>query len=108
MLTHKIRIVPTQVQEEIMWALSEKCRLLSKLIMTIQKAKAPFIISSQSSEKWDLRAPKDMIRILNLVKLPIDESIHGVSTYPEAMIKRNSNNRNKINEDFIVEDIKTG
>jgi len=28
MLTQKIRIFPTQVQEEIMWVLSEKCRLL--------------------------------------------------------------------------------
>ncbi|MFX1319892.1 MAG: RNA-guided endonuclease InsQ/TnpB family protein [Promethearchaeota archaeon] len=28
MLTQKIRIVPTPQQEEIMWALSEKCRLL--------------------------------------------------------------------------------
>ena len=83
-------------------------RLLSKLIKIVQKAKAPFIISSQSNEKWDLRAPKDMIRILNLVNLPIEESKKGVSSYPEAMIKRNLLNRTNINEDFIIEDIKTG
>jgi len=87
---------------------SKFMRLLSKLIKTIQKAKAPFIISSQSNEKWSLRAPKDMISILNLVHLPREESIHGVTTYPEAMIKRNTLNRNKINEDFIIEDLKNG
>ncbi|NHI92350.1 MAG: hypothetical protein EAX96_07585 [Candidatus Lokiarchaeota archaeon] len=84
---------------------SKFMRLLSKLIKILIKSKAPFIISSNAHSKWDLRAPKDMVRILNLVELPYENSIHGVTTYALNLIKNYEQKKEKFNNpDLLVID----
>ena len=85
---------------------SKFMRYFSKLIRILEKSKAPFIISSNAHSKWDLRAPKDMVRILNLVNFPYSKSIHGVTTYPAAIIKNMKLKQKKQNQDFMIIDEK--
>ena len=83
---------------------SKFMRLFSKLIRILDRSKAPFIISSNAHSKWDLRAPKDMVRILNLVDFSYTKSIHGVTTHPANVITNIQLKKEKLNQDFVVID----
>jgi ribonuclease P/MRP protein subunit RPP1 len=67
---------------------SKLIRLMYKACEQIVRANAPFIITSGAESKWELRAPKELIALAGLVKIPEKQAICALSTYPEMLIQK--------------------
>jgi len=57
-----------------------------------RKYGAPVILSSNAQSIYDLRAPREMIALATIFGMTVDEAIEALSTVPEAIIRRGSEN----------------
>jgi ribonuclease P/MRP protein subunit RPP1 len=67
---------------------SKAIRLMYKTCEQIVRANAPFIITSGAESKWELRAPKELIALAGLIKIPEKQAICALSSYPEMLIQK--------------------
>ncbi len=63
-------------------------RIMSKACVQLIRAKAPFIISSGAQQKWELRAPGELIALAGLVKIPEKHVISAISSNPRLLIQK--------------------
>jgi ribonuclease P/MRP protein subunit RPP1 len=67
---------------------SKLMRLMYKNCEQIVRANAPFIITSGAESKWELRAPKELVALAGLVKIPEKQATSALSSYPEILIHK--------------------
>ncbi len=67
---------------------SKLIRLMYKNCEQIIRANAPFIITSGAESKWELRAPKELIALAGLIKIPEKQATCALSSYPEMLIQK--------------------
>ncbi|MFX1295545.1 MAG: RNase P subunit p30 family protein [Promethearchaeota archaeon] len=67
---------------------SKLMRQMIKNCAQIIRSKAPFIISSGAQSKWELRAPRELIALAGLVKIPEKDALNAISNYPEKLIQK--------------------
>lgn len=67
---------------------SKLMRLMYKNCEQIVRANAPFIITSGAESKWELRAPRELIALAGLVKIPEKQATNALSSYPEILIRK--------------------
>ncbi len=58
-----------------------------------RKYDAPMILTSNAQSVYDLRAPREMIALASVFGMTEDEGIASLSTVPEEILRRRSNNR---------------
>jgi len=67
---------------------SKLIRLMYKNCEQIIRANAPFILTSGAESKWELRAPKELVMLAGLVKIPDKQAINALSSYPEILVRK--------------------
>lgn len=67
---------------------SKLIRLMYRTCEQIVRANAPFLITSGAESKWELRAPKELIALAGLVKIPEKQATCALSSYPEMLIQK--------------------
>ncbi len=80
-------------------------RIISQFRHTVKlqrKFKFPLIITSDSTSKYDLRTPQDMVALGGCFGMTPEEVFDAISTIPNAIIETNN-----IRDSFIVEGVKT-
>jgi ribonuclease P/MRP protein subunit RPP1 len=62
-----------------------------KTLLLVRKYDVPFILTSNASSIFDLRAPRELIALAELFGMTHDEAILGLSTIPGSMVSKKSN-----------------
>jgi len=76
---------------------------LRRDIETAVEASTAVIGSTAASKPFDLRSPRDISSILNLIGLPLRDSLNAVSTVPLGIVGRN---RSRLNEPQLEEGVR--
>ncbi len=72
---------------------SKLMRQMIKGCYQLIRSKAPFILASGAHSKWELRAPRELQALADLVQIPPDAAINALSVYPEMLLAKIQNMR---------------
>ena len=64
-------------------------RHLSKAVAIAQRKNCPIVVSSGARDPWELRAPRDLAGLMDLINLPFQEALKCVSDTPWGIITQN-------------------
>lgn len=62
---------------------------IAKNIGLAEHFRAPVIICSGAKSKWDMRAPRELVSVANVLGLDISKAFLGVTTIPQQIIEEN-------------------
>jgi len=62
---------------------------MRKNILLCKKFNAPIIVTSGALSKWELRGPRELAALANLLGLDLGKAIETVSTTPAGIIEKN-------------------
>ena len=78
---------------------SETLALYRNNLKLVRKYRAPFILTTNPRNLYDLRAPREMAALSMLFGMTREESVHGLSTVPKEILERHEKN-------FIAEGVR--
>ncbi len=58
------------------------------LVALCQKYQTPYICYSLATSPWEMHSPRDMAALLNITGMSVQEALHAVIDYPEAITER--------------------
>ncbi|MHA1651131.1 MAG: RNase P subunit p30 family protein [Candidatus Helarchaeota archaeon] len=85
------KLIEIVVRNLILQSGVQRSKLLRQMIKTctqIIRSKVPFLISSGAQSKWEMRAPRELVALASLVKIPEKIAFEAVSTHAEKLIQK--------------------
>lgn len=105
MASHKDKILEIRIRD-ILFSPKPLHRNLAehqRMIALALQYNLPIIISSGAKHPFEMRAPKDLIALAQLLQLPEEKAIESITTIPMQRLKIN---REKLSKNFIYPGVK--
>jgi RNase P/RNase MRP subunit p30 len=90
---------------ELISSLNSGIRLLGlrRDIETAVEASTTVVGSTMASKPFDLRSPRDIASVLNIIGLPLRDALNAISTVPLSIVRRN---RSRLNEPQLEQGVR--